>query len=333
MRIYYRCSEYISYKRTGAEYMACLTALGHTLTNDPVEADLFVLHDEPVNYAALLRDIPPKPGQKIVGYAVWETPELPKAYIDGVKLVDAVWTCSAFSRAAFVPYARTFVVPHVVRRAKPSPDDIAWARARLGMNAEGARPFYFYTIVDTVNPRKNAEALLTAFAAAFGGRADTRLVVKQYRKALDLAAVPGVIDIPEMLSDGRLAALHAVCDAYVSAHHAEAWGLPLSEALAFGNLVIATGYSGNMEFMNESNSFPVPYIIAPVSPRICGALPHLYHGGMTWADIDGISLARIMNRVRSFVFGSDFRKNAADSVKPFSSEGVQAILQEVLAAL
>jgi glycosyltransferase involved in cell wall biosynthesis len=142
-----------------------------------------------------------------------------------------------------------------------------------------------------------------------------------------------VADIPEMLPDGKIAPCMPLCDAYVSAHHAEAWGLPLSEAMVFSNPVIGTGYSGNMEFMNDANSFPVPYTVVPVSDRICRALPLLFHSGMTWADIDTGELVRTLRRVRALSPGSDFRKMVSDSIKRFSPEGIQEMMRALLSAL
>jgi glycosyltransferase involved in cell wall biosynthesis len=265
---------------------------------------------------------------------VWETPQLPERFIEGAALVDAVWTCSEFSRQAFLPYAKTFLLPHVVERPKVSREDMAWAMERIGIGQarrEARDIFYFYTIVDTVNPRKNIMALFSAFAAAFPGEEDkVRLVVKQYRAPQNLEAFSFVTDIPEPLSDGQVAALHAVCDAYVSTHHAEAWGLPLSEALSFGNPVIATAYSGNMEFMTAENSFPVSYTLAPVPEVMCRALPELFRRDMAWADIDGAALTRALRRVRFRPLPQDFRMRAAASVRAFSPSAIRERLAVLL---
>ncbi|MDR3074400.1 MAG: hypothetical protein LBV01_06745, partial [Deltaproteobacteria bacterium] len=232
MKIHYHLSEYISHRKAGQAYMRCLRDLGHTLVDDPGESELVVLHEEPFRYARTLAAMPPRPGRRHVGYAVWETPQLPRPFVEGVRCVDAVWTPSEFSRQAFAPHARALVLPHVVERPKATPADTAWAVERLGLagaRRDGREDFLFYAVIDTVNPRKDAHSLFTAFAAAFPGpESRVRLVVKQYRQPLDLAHLPWVIDIPEMLSEGRMAALHAVCDAFVSPHHAEAWGLSLS---------------------------------------------------------------------------------------------------------
>lgn len=337
MNVHYHCSDYISHRRAGQAYMKCFEALGHRLVDDPGESDLVVLHEEPPCYAATMAEKIVRPGGKYVGYAVWETAKLPRLFAEGVSLVDAVWTCSEFSREAFAPYAKTFVLPHVAERLRPTPRDVEWAMKRLGIAAprrDARKLFYFYTIVDSVNPRKNISALLTAFFRAFpGAERNARLVVKQYREPLSLDGIPGVIDVPETLDDGKLSALHAVCDCYVSAHRAEAWGLPLSEALSMGNPVIATGYSGNMEFMSPENSFPIPYSLVPVSEAMRRAAPHLFSADMTWAEVDAAKLADAMRQMRSLPPSQEFRAQAAASMAAFSSKAIQERVRLLLELL
>ena len=337
MNIHYYLSDYISHRRAGEAYIACLRNLGHTLVPDPEQSDLVIIHEAPHFYPAIMAKMPRRPGRKFVGYGVWETPQLPARFIEGVGLMDAVWTCSEFSRQAFAPHVKTFLLPHVVERAKVSSADMAWAMERLGITEKQreAREYcYFYTIVDTVNPRKDIKTMLSAFAAAFPRPEDkVRLVVKQYRAPRSFAEFPYVIDIPEDLPDGRIAALHAVGDAYISTHHAEAWGLPLTEALSFGTPVIATGYSGNMEYMKPDNSFPVPYTVVPVPEAMCLALPELFTPDMTWADIDASALVRVLRKVRQHPVSRDFRARAAASMREFSPAAISERITVLLASL
>lgn len=332
MRIYYYVSDYISDQRTGAAYKTCLQRLGHTLVESPDNGDLAILHDVPSNYPHLVARLPSRLPR--VGYAVWETPQLPTRFQEGVALVDAVWTCSAFSRAAFAPYVPTFVLPHMVERPRLSPAALEHMARRLGLtNEHRRREFLFYTIVDTVNPRKNLPTLLAAFHTAFpGDESDVRLVVKQYRLPQEFSALPRIVDLPDMLDDEEIAALHALCNVYVSAHHAEAWGLPLSEALSFGNPVIATGYSGNMEFMHADNSIPVAYTLTSVSEAMCRALP-LFTPDMTWADIDVPSLVYALRRVRRQPWTGADRARVAASLHPFSPDAITSRLNALLDAL
>ena len=84
----------------------------------------------------------------------------------------------------------------------------------------------------------------------------------------------------------------ARADAYVSLHRAEGFGLTIAEAMMMGKPVIATGYSGNLDFMTEENSFLVPYAVAEVPP---GCEP--YRPGTPWAEPDVGEAARMMRRV------------------------------------
>lgn len=332
MRIHYHLSEYISHRRAGEAYMACLASLGHTFTEEMDKADLVILHESPHFYPGLLGE--GRPQVPVVGYAVWETPQLPGLFVEGLRHVDRVWTCSHFSAQAFAPYKNTSVLPHVVTRPKVAAGDIAAMRQRLGMEGGREDTFYFYTIVDSVNPRKNLKTLLGAFAVAFPDTKDNvRLVVKQYREPQDLSGYANVIDVPDFLDDAELAALHAACHACVSAHHSEAWGLTLSEAMSFGNPVIATGYSGNMEFMDTGNSFPVSCVESPVSREMCAALPQLFSPVMTWADIDIADLVSTMRRVRARPPSKEFRAAIAQSVHRFSPHAIAQRLEQLLAEI
>jgi glycosyltransferase involved in cell wall biosynthesis len=48
-------------------------------------------------------------------------------------------------------------------------------------------------------------------------------------------------------------------DIYLSLHRAEGYGLNLADAMARKTAVIATGYSGNLDFMDEASSVLVPF--------------------------------------------------------------------------
>src|SRR3712207_2672412 len=73
--------------------------------------------------------------------------------------------------------------------------------------------------------------------------------------------------------------LMAACDVYVSLHRSEGTGLTITDALALGKPVIATSWSGNMDFMDVSNSFPVRYELVELQRNIGP-----YRAGETWAD-------------------------------------------------
>jgi glycosyltransferase involved in cell wall biosynthesis len=76
--------------------------------------------------------------------------------------------------------------------------------------------------------------------------------------------------------------LYASADVLLSMHRAEGFGLPMAGAMAHGVPVVATGWSGNLEFMNESNSVLVPYRLVPVSDETV----YSRYTNSVWAEPD-----------------------------------------------
>lgn len=339
MKIFYLTANYISYSKTSIEYIACLKQFGHDIVIRPEDADICIVHSEPGHIPNHLMEYPGLADKPLAGYFVWELERLPRSFETGVDFVDAVWTCSAFSAAAFSNYARprgidTHVLPHVAERTPPSKEDAARMQRRLGLVGESRRrdkPPVFYTVCDTGNARKNFPALLRAFARLPRGAA--RLVVKQYRLALDLSAFPDVTSVPEALSEGEMAALHTLCDCYVSTHRGEAWGLGMSEAMCHGNIVLATGWSGNMEYMNADNAVCLGYTLRPIQTEELRALPLAYEAGMRWGDVDEDELVARMTHVVQGRMDPKLGSRARDSMRPFSRNNVANRLNELLHGL
>ena len=75
--------------------------------------------------------------------------------------------------------------------------------------------------------------------------------------------------------------LKGACDAFVSLHRSEGFGLNIAEAMAAGKLAIATYFSGNEDFMSEETSIPIPFKMIPVGN---GEYPQ--GAGQWWAEPD-----------------------------------------------
>ena len=321
MRIYYHISKYISHSTAGVAFIRALRANGVEVTtgeSDATGCHAAIIHDDPMHLPILFAQRPDVAGLPFAAYAVWEGSELPASYTELLAPAAQVWTCSHFSQSLFLPHLpKTHVVPHIVTRPVPSAADVRFAREATGAD-DGA--ILFFSIIDGLNPRKNLEGLLAAFnALRTRVCVPVRLVVKQYRVTLPLEHIPGVRSLEGNLTPGQIGALHAISHAYVSAHHAEGWGLGLSEAMAFGKPVIATGYSGNMEFMDASNSIPLPYSMAPVSQRMCSLLP-VFTPQMHWAEVDIRSMTDAMKLVVDKRLPAELCRNAAAITQRFSQE-------------
>ena len=56
----------------------------------------------------------------------------------------------------------------------------------------------------------------------------------------------------------EMESLYAAADAYISLHRAEGFGLNLAEAMLRGLPVVATNWSGNVDFMDEDCAIMIP---------------------------------------------------------------------------
>lgn len=327
--VYYHLSHYISHRTAGQAYMDALRAQGVPLAATPDDADVLILHDDPLNLPGLIRKYT---GRKhIIAYCVWEADILPQPYLDSLQGIDRLWTCTPYSARPFqrAGLGPVDIVPHIVNPPRPTRADMETVKDRIGFRDDG---FYLYTVADSVNPRKNLKALLQAFTTTFRGQTHVRLVVKQYRHPWDLGSLDNVIGIDAQLAPGEMSALHDVCHCHVSAHHAEAWGLSISDAMSAGNPVIATGFSGNMYYMTDANSFPVNFQLTHISDEMCGMVP-LFTPDMTWADIDARHLSYLMRKVSQGKYDPGVPRNATRAMQPFGSREIGATMRKLLETL
>ena len=231
-----------------------------------------------------------------IGIWFFETNRVGVSVRSTARLFDELWVSSAYVREALereveIP-VRVFPLP------MESPTGPFKSRAELGL-ADG---FTFLFLFDFWSEqRKNPAGVVEAFTRAFAPGEGPMLVVKSIhgdakRRKLDtLQAVAGDrSDI--VIRDGYVASATrdsflAACDCYVSLHRSEGLGLTMAEAMALGKPVIATGYSGNLEFMDERNSYLVPYELVDLPTNWWAYAP-----GATWAEPDVAAAAELMRR-------------------------------------
>jgi len=118
----------------------------------------------------------------------------------------------------------------------------------------------------------------------------------QERRELD-AAIAGASNIrliEGMLPEADMAGLMAAADTALSPHRPAGFGLVPAQAMALGKPVVATAWSGNLDFMNERNSALVSYKLVPVCD------PEGYYfdiAGQKWADADVEHAAEWLRRL------------------------------------
>jgi glycosyltransferase involved in cell wall biosynthesis len=85
-------------------------------------------------------------------------------------------------------------------------------------------------------------------------------------------------------------ALVAAADCMLSLHRSEGYGFAIAEAMALGRAVVATGWSGNMDFMTGPGAFMVPYRLVPAhDPQEIYDIP-----GASWAEPDIAAAAGLL---------------------------------------
>lgn len=150
------------------------------------------------------------------------------------------------------------------------------SRSHFGLPA---KPFLYLYIFDFNShlERKNPQAAILAFQAAFPNKSDDELglVLKVMNSKQEDAEWlqfvaqckldPRIVLINQTMDRGEILGLIEVCDAYVSPHRAEGFGRTLAEAMLLGKPLVATNFSGNASFMHPEYTLPVNYELRPLS--------------------------------------------------------------------
>lgn len=241
-------------------------------------------------------------GRRVVGMWNWELPVVPQDWGVGLRFVHEVWVTSRFTAdamAAMLPADGRIglrVVSYPLAVAPPEP--AALGRAHFGLPEDALVVLVSFNLASSF-ARKNPLAAVAAHRAAFGDRADRILVLKIGHPghfpedfATLRAAVTGAGNIrmeTRAMAQEEAHALTACADIVLSLHRSEGFGLVPAEAMLLGRAVVATGWSGNMDFMDADCAALVPFRLVPArDPR--GVLEV---AGAVWAepDIDAAAVA------------------------------------------
>ncbi|MGR4872140.1 glycosyltransferase family 4 protein [Variovorax sp. LARHSF232] len=233
-----------------------------------------------------------------IAYWYWEFASIPDLWVAKARQVDEVWAATEFVAKGLqerlkVPVRTLFPGVKLAPFEKRS-------RASFGL-AEEPYTFLFTFHMMSVMERKNPLGLIRAFKSAFTSADGASLVLKtsygdrypeQMRELREAAEGTNIRVIDEVYSPDAVLALIDACDAYVSLHRSEGLGLTMAEAMLLGKPVVATNFSGNVDFMDESNSLLVDYELKklgwPIPP---------YDAHLSWAEPSVAHAAQHMRRL------------------------------------
>ncbi|GFI01249.1 putative glycosyltransferase EpsD [Lachnospiraceae bacterium] len=235
-----------------------------------------------------------------IGIWYWELPVFPERWLPSINLVDEIWAPTRFVQDAvsmkancpviYMPLPMELKIPKVISREK------------YGLPKDA---FLFVNMYDTLSmqSRKNPTAVIEAFKKTF--RPDdlsVGLVVKlnnsnvlerdyEYLKQIK-GQYQNIYFLPKVLDRIEVNELIMMCDVAVSLHRSEGLGLLCQEAMYLGKPVIATNWSGNVDFMSDREACMVNYKLIHVGEDIGP-----YESWQEWADADVDHASELMGRL------------------------------------
>ena len=248
-------------------------------------------------------------GRVRVGRTMFETDRLPEVYRTACNAMDEVWVPSQFNLQTFT-YGG--VDEHRLRIVPGGVDTNVFRPHAPPLEIKPRRSFTFLSVFDW-NWRKGYDVLLRAYLREFTPDDDVALILKvhQFTDGSDVEAMichfiertaglpmekaPTVVLMNGPIPQSEMVRLYATADAFVLPSRGEGYGRPYLEAMACGLPVIATNWGGQLDFLNNQNSFLIESHLAPVPPDV----EIQYYRGHCWAEPDVDHLRQLMREAYS----------------------------------
>lgn len=260
--------------------------LSESLLGRAVDADFHLFHGIPPQWARLAFRL-----RNAIGMTVWETDTMPSQWRNVLNHTLEVWLPCEFNVSVFGHALERpiFKLPHPLMSASTTTDRAGDA---LPFDRVGENDFLFYSILEW-QERKSPEGLIESFMRAFpdqpgavllikcnpGAAGAAQTAIEKLRRSITSKARVEVR--AEAWDEAQIKALHQRGDCYVSLHRGEGWGYPLFEAAGLGKPVIATDYSGPLDYLDRTRHNLVRQRSEPVRQRYL-----YYNAGMRWAEPD-----------------------------------------------
>jgi glycosyltransferase involved in cell wall biosynthesis len=284
--------------------------LCESLLNRQVEPEFHLCHSEPADILVKQRLLFP-----LVAITTWESDLLPPLYAETLNQVREVWTPSRYNAEAFRRQLKVpvFHWPHAVRVPPRTLMDTAEIDRECKLEADD----FVFLAVATWQERKNLAAVVEAFFRAFPDEPGVKLVIKTafcFQSAAKAAEQISVrmknrlshvepTKIPQHMRifqalwpEEKLEALTRRANCYVSLHRGEGWCYPLFDAACAGVPVVATGYSGPMDYLDARYHHLVRHELVRAEhgddPK---SFP--FNPEMRWAEPDVAHAAELMRKV------------------------------------
>jgi glycosyltransferase involved in cell wall biosynthesis len=231
-----------------------------------------------------------------IGFWQWELDRFPVQAKLAMHLVDEIWCHSEHTAKAFRAATDKPVVKVPLPVFVPEPRLVP--RTFFGLPTDA---FVVFTSFDGASSiaRKNPLAAILSFEQAFPrGGIDARLIVKAmntqndslWRECLRKASIDQrIVVIDDVMDRSAYFELLRNCDAVLSLHRAEGFGRLMAEAMALGIPVIASRYSGNLDYMTDENSWLIDGELIALFPG-----DYAFHQHQEWFEPSIAEAARAL---------------------------------------
>ncbi|MGV2982048.1 hypothetical protein ACERNI_17930 [Camelimonas sp. ID_303_24] len=233
-------------------------------------------------------------------YTYWELSRAPEEWRQFLEKIQEIWVPNQFVAESFSEIfdGTIIIIPPAIENISP----VCVDRGGYGMKND---KFYFLFSFDYYSSayRKNPLGVLDAFGRAFPlGSEPVGLVIKSTGNSDHVPEIKSaifdacqrddrVLYLDKSMPRYRMEGLLQACDAYISLHRAEGFGLGMAEALMLDKIVIGTDYSGSRDFLSVDTGYPVPYTLRPLASH-----EYPWATGQVWAEPDVAAAADLMRR-------------------------------------
>lgn len=214
-----------------------------------------------------------EPGRGAIGYTMLETDGVPPHWVQPCQAMDEVWVPSDFNRWTF---SRSGVNRNKIHVLPLGVDTTIFSPEAEPFRAPGVQGFIFFSNFEWVW-RKGYDILLRAFAEEFAASPDVYLLLRTYSNGPDFdpsgrkisqwlqqflrgqeKILSRILLLPGVYDDRQMASFYTGSHCYILPTRGEGWNLPALEAMACGRPVVTTGWSAQLQFLTEENSYLIP---------------------------------------------------------------------------
>jgi len=279
----------------------------HAMERTPIDDSkfIFIEHLTPENFYIDAR------AKYHICYTPFETDGAPVSWLLPLRGMDEIWVPSQHNKEAYIRSGLSKkhieVIPHGIDTSRYNPDiaPLSYDRGK----------FNFGSVFDWTE-RKNPVALIRAFYNAFSEGEDVTLTIRTFwrfpmEKTREYIMgeinkikegygtrkeFPRILFWFDTMDEEAMPHFFKSFDCFVLPSRGEGFGLPFLEAMACGVPTIGPMWGGNMEFMNNKNSYLVSGNVVPIEHHQFLRMQPQY-SGQGWFDINEAELSSTMRTV------------------------------------